>query len=110
MHPAHIAQPFVIRWIAITALLLAAWPAVATAQGGTPAAAPSGAISELFGLMPAQVPGIDDPTRAIVTYADIAAQLDAVGVEAPASMEDAGFDRWADATRALALPGDARNF
>jgi hypothetical protein len=98
-------------WLALAALLLAMWPAIAPAQDATPAAtAPSSPMQELFGLVPAQLPGADDPATAIVSYVDIAQQLDAVGVEAPASMDDPGFDRWLAAARWLALPSDAASY
>lgn len=111
-HPTarRLARTSTARWLALATLLLALWPAVVPAQGATPAAAPSGAMTELFGLVPAQLPGVEEPADLLISYADIATQLDAVGVEAPAGVDDPGFDRWTDATRWLALPGDARAF
>jgi hypothetical protein len=109
-HPRTV-RPSRIGWLALAALLLALLPAAAPAQDATPAAtAPSGGMAALFGLLPATVPGIDDPTQAIVTWADIATQLEAVGVEPPDSAEAEGFAAWADATRWLALPSDAASW
>ncbi len=101
----------VAGWLALAALLLAMWPAIAPAQDATPVAAvPSSAMQELFGLAPAQIPGVDDPAQAMISWVDIAAQLDAVGVEPPDSIDDPGFDEWSAATRWLAMPADATSW
>lgn len=104
-----IVRPSLTRWLGLVALLLAMWPALAPAQDATPAAA-SSAMQELFGLVPAQLPGADDPTTAIVSWVDVAAQLDAVGIDAPESLDDPAYAEWLAATRWLAFPSDAASY
>ena len=109
MHLVRLAttRSTIAGWLAIAALLLAMWPAASPAQDATPAAvAPSSAMQELFGLVPAQVPGVEDPTQATISWVDIARQLDAVGVEAPDSYDDPAMADWIAATRSLATPSD----
>jgi hypothetical protein len=62
------------------------------------------ALTDMLARVPAELPELDDPGQAITSYADIAAQLDAVGVEAPESFEDEEFGRWMRATYGLAMP------
>ncbi|MDP9070138.1 MAG: hypothetical protein M3N68_02390, partial [Actinomycetota bacterium] len=58
------------------------------AQEGSPAPSPDGAsgLTEMLAHVPADLPELESPEHAIVAYADIAAQLKAVGVEAPESV------------------------
>jgi hypothetical protein len=93
------------------ALLLAVLPALAGGQGATPAPgeAPT-PLEAMLARVPAALPGLDDPSGAVFAFADIAAQLDAVGVAPPASKDDPGFGEWVAATRALSLPTSASSF
>lgn len=104
---------FAIHRLAIlaVALLLATIPALAGAQGATPAAtgAPS-ALEAMLARVPAELPGLDDASGTLIGFADLAAQLDAVGVEPPASKDDPGFGAWVAATRGLNLPTSASSF
>jgi hypothetical protein len=83
----------------------------ARAQGGTPVAAPaSGGMQAMLGLVPASLPGLDDLSQATIAWADIAAQLDAVGTTPPPAMDAAEFQVWAAATRFLPMPSHAAQY
>lgn len=101
----------------VAVLLLAAassvWigvPSNAGAQAATPAtAAPATAdngLAALLRLAPAVSAGEDAPPAQIAIYADVAAQLGAVGVVPPATPEDETFNRFVAAIAHLPLPPD----
>ncbi len=83
---------------------------------GTPGAAghsaqPSdGDLEGILGLVPATLTDLDDPERANITYANIAAQLEAVDVAAPDSMDDEAFSEWFAATLGLPVPSHAAQY
>lgn len=90
---------------ALLILLPIAGPVNASSQGSTPPPGDSASgLTNMLARVPAELPELDDPGQAIISYADIAAQLDAVGVEAPGSFEDEEFGRWMLATYGLAIP------
>jgi hypothetical protein len=88
---------------------LAVGPA-ARAQDATPAgaAAAAGTLGEMLARVPAELPGLEDPARATVAYADIASQYAAVGLARPERVE-AGepLARFWAATRSMPFPGPA---
>ena len=90
------------------AFLLATIPALTSAQGASPAATgePT-ALEAMLARVPADLPGLDERSGTVIAFADIAAQLDAVGVEPPASRDDPGYAEWAAATGSLNLPRSA---
>src|SRR5918995_4016437 len=91
--------------LSVVVLLLVAGVGNVRAQEESPAAAGgTSGLNEMLAHVPAELPELDDPGQAIISYADIAAQLDAVGVEAPGSFEDEEFGRWMRATSGLAMP------
>lgn len=88
----------------------ATWgPALASAQDGTPSVAPAGGsgLASLLALVPATLPELEEPERATITYADLATQLAAVGVEPPDDVDDDAFRSWTAATMGLSLPSTA---
>ena len=76
--------------------------------------APQQSTDSALGLMLAHVPAtlsdLDDPEGANLTYANIAAQLQAVGVTPPDSMDDERSKAWIDATRGLPMAMPAAQF
>ncbi len=96
----------------VVVLLLVTRVGNVEAQEGSPAPSPDGAsgLTEMLAHVPADLPELESPEQAIVAYADIAAQLKAVGVEAPESVDDEGFGRWQRATAGLAMPSRASEF
>lgn len=78
---------------------------LAHAQGATPAAAPPGtdSLATMLRFVPVSVLGELHDAGTFLTFADSAAQLASVGVVAPASRDDPGFDRWRVATSGLAI-------
>jgi hypothetical protein len=101
-------QPGFRLWLFVAILFISVNPALAQAQRGTPVASPEpGAMQQMFGLLPAKLSGVEDPSALVIYYADVAAQLASVGVEAPESVDVEGFGRWAAATRTLAMPSDS---
>lgn len=91
-------------------LMVLGTPALVQAQPATPATGAPASMTGLLGLMPVEPPGLEDPAGAMIAWVDIAAQLEAVGVTPPDAMDDPGFEAWSQATRSLALPGDAASF
>lgn len=86
-------------------------PAVTVAQGATPADVPaSGGIGEMLALIPASLPALENPAQLMISYADIATQLDVTGVTPPDSMDDPGFSQWIGATQPLAMPLNAAQY
>jgi hypothetical protein len=90
----------------------AAWPArwsrtgavrAASATPGAEASAP-GALAAMLARLPANPPRLESPETARLYYADVAAQLAAVGIAAPDATNAAGVDRWLQAVYWLALP------
>jgi hypothetical protein len=61
-----------------------------------------GSLREMLGLAPDVLSAPYDPDWA-ATYANVAAQLAAVGVSTPSSLDDPAFPRWAAATSTLTL-------
>jgi hypothetical protein len=91
-------------WLSI-ALLLACTPVLAQAQGATPPAdMDSTGLRAMLARVPASLPHLDNPAGAMISFADIAAQLDAVGITPPHSAEGEEFSQWVGATWSLALP------
>ena len=89
---------------AIVFLLLLSSATTLAQDGSPPAEGGTSGLNEMLARVPADVPEWDDPSGLFVAYADLAAQLDAVGVEPPASVEDEGFRSWSRATLGLWLP------
>ncbi len=86
-------------------LLVFSSSASTLAQDGTPQpAGGTSGLEEMLAHVPAELPELDDPEGLYIAYADIAAQLDAVGVDPPASFEDEGFREWSRATVGMWLP------
>jgi hypothetical protein len=97
-------------WLSIT-LLLALTPVLTQAQGATPPTdMDSTALHEMLARVPASLPHLENPAQAIISYADIAAQLDAVGVAPPDSVAAEEFNQWVGATWSLALPMPAARY
>jgi hypothetical protein len=105
------ARPAVRLVILTITTLLALTPALAHAQGATPTGTsePS-AIETMFARVPAAFHELDNPASAMIAFADISAQLEAVGITPPPSMDDPGYDAWLAAARVLALPVSASPF
>jgi hypothetical protein len=80
-------------------------PAVASAQEATPTASEtnSGMVSMLQ-LAPDVMAGPDAPDTLIATYADLATQLETIGVARPASIDDENFVRWSFSLESLFFP------
>ncbi len=76
----------------------------AKAQEGASAEVGASGLTEMLAMVPAELPELEDPEGLYVAYADLAAQLDAVGIEPPASFEDEGFRDWSRATLGMWLP------
>jgi hypothetical protein len=91
--------------------LAIAAPAIASAQGATPAAQPaSGGIAGMLALAPATYPWVEEPASLMISYADLATQLEVTGVPAVDSMDDPDFSQWVAATRTLAVPQNAAQY
>lgn len=110
-HPEVGPIPLIGRLLLLLVIGIAmAWgPGLASAQEGTPsvASAEGSGLESLLALVPATLPELDEPERATIAYADIAAQLAAVGVTPPADVDDDAFRSWTAATMGLALPSAA---
>lgn len=85
-------------------------PTPMAAQDGTPktASAEPGSLREMLELTP-QPRAVDGraPLQ-LAMFADVPAQLAAVGVAQPGGVDDEGFGAWVRATLPLALPSPAR--
>lgn len=94
--------------LVILCLMTTSGPAMVRGQEATaPALATAGGLPALLALVPATFPEVtaDQRDAVFVSYAEIAAQLSAVGVEPPLNPDDAAaVDRFALATSGLALP------
>ena len=77
---------------------------------GRSAQVPAADLEAMLGLVPATFPDLDDPELANITYANIAAQLEAVEVAAPGSMDDEAFSEWVAATVGLPVPSHAAQY
>ncbi len=69
-----------------------------------------GDLQAMLGLVPATFPHLDDPELATISYANIAAQLEAVDVTAPGRMDDDAFSEWFAATLGLPVPSHAAQY
>ena len=84
---------------------------VTAQEGAPPSAADDGeGLEAMLARVPADLPELEEPENAIVTYANIAAQLEAVGGEPPESVDDEEFGRWISATFGLAMPSTAAQY
>jgi hypothetical protein len=68
------------------------------------------ALGMMLSLVPATLSDLEDPEGANLTYANIAAQLQAVGVTPPDSMDDERSTAWVDATRGLPMAMPAAQY
>lgn len=95
----------------VIALLLGLSPLVAEAQDASPTteADPVG-LQAMLERIPASITEMDGFEQVTIAYADIAAQLNAVGVTPPGSVDDAGFSDWVAATGTLYMPPDAAQY
>lgn len=95
----------------VIALLLSLSPLMAQAQDASPTteADPSG-LQAMLERIPASITEMDGFEQVTIAYADIAAQLDAVGVISPESVDDEGFRDWVAATGTLYVPLDAAQY
>ncbi len=97
---------FLLTLVLVVSLLTAANAAVA--QEATPAATPAptgpnATFLSLLGVAP-DFPAGQQPQGEIAEFADVAAQLEAVGVAPVTSLNDPGSHDWISATMSLALP------
>ena len=104
-----------VRWMALrlwSALVIAAVAGALAAPGtvGRSAQTSDGDLRVMLGLVPATFPDLDDPELATISYANIAAQLEAVDVTAPGSMDDEAFSDWSAATLGLPVPSHAAQY
>jgi len=90
--------------IGLVLISLVGTVSAAAQEGPPPSENGVSGLADMFARVPADLPELDDPDQAIISFADIAAQLDAVGVEAPESFEDEEFGRWMRVTYGLAMP------
>ena len=75
-----------------------------TATPGTVVDGP-GSLAAMLGRIPADLPGLDDPERAWVSYAAVATQLATVGVVADPEGDDTSL--WFRATIGMAFPSES---
>jgi hypothetical protein len=92
------------------AMVLTGIPALAGAQDATPAPGGPSAIAAMLGRLPATLPGLDDPELGLITVADLAGQLAAVGIAPPETRDDPAYPAWQAATGPLGLPTSASSF
>jgi hypothetical protein len=92
------------------AIVLAAIPTLAGAQDATPAPGGPSAIAVMLGRLPATLPGLDDPEIALITVADLAGQLEVLGIAPPETRDDSVYPAWQSATGPLGLPTSASSF
>ncbi len=81
-------------------------PPAAAGRGGHAGAVPRepGGLVAMLARVPAQPPLLEAPRGAWLMYADVAAQLAAVGVAVPDGGDAAAITRWLQAVRWLTLP------
>ena len=98
-------QQLIVLAIAVAVVLT---PLGTRAQGATPeAGGEPTALAAMLAKVPASLPGLDEPAQATIAYADIEAQLAAVGVTPPDRADAEGIEQWRAATRGLHLPSGA---
>lgn len=106
-----VASRRAVTWVLLLLTLSLAAPAAALAQDATPApAATDSPVAAMLARVPATLPGLDDPGLAFVTVADLAGQLEAIGMTPPESPDAPGYPAWQAATRGLGLPTAASPF
>jgi hypothetical protein len=93
---------------AASALALRRLPAIA--QEATPPAGLAEPFASMLGLIPASATGSAANVQ-LATFADLAAQLDALGIAAPAVLDDSpAVDEWLAAVSPLAIADPFANF
>lgn len=116
--PRRTAQPFdrlrPLAFVAIAAILLGvvAAPSTGRAQDDntTPDPSTAGGLPAMLDRVPAFLPGLQSHETATISYSNIAAQLDAVGIAPPTSIDDPGFGVSNRAIVGLSLPGIITKF
>lgn len=94
-------------WVLIGFVMMLVGQAIApaaTAQDATPSPGQAGNLATMLQLAPDVLAGADAPPTQIVVYADLATQLEAVGISRPASIDDEDFFRWSFGLETLFYP------
>lgn len=102
-------QPCLLM-IGVVLLVLSSVGAHAQHSPFAPEESTDAGLGLMLSRVPATLSDLDDPEAASLTYANIAAQLQTVGVTPPDGMDDERSSAWFEATRGLPMAMPAAQF